>query len=88
MKTIKELNIFKTYSIEILKSLYFRSKAYELDKSRFVAGTFSLSKVSTKIKKRPIVKKSLDKLEKELLIFKTINIEKLESLYYESIGIV
>lgn len=88
MKTENELNIFKTPSIEILKSLYYKSKAYVLDKRRFEVEATCIVKVSTQIIKSPIVKKSLDKLEKELRIFKTQNIETLKSSYYESISIV
>ncbi|MDR3653709.1 MAG: PIG-L family deacetylase [Paludibacter sp.] len=83
----KELSIFKTSSIEILKLLYYKSKAYLQNKSRFETETNYFEKVSTKIIE-PIVKKSLDKLEKELGIFKTPTIETLKTSYYESIGIV
>lgn len=88
MKTENELNIFKTPSIEVLKSLYYKSKAYVLAKSRFKEEMNCIVKVSSQIIKSPIVKKSLVKLENELRIFKTQNIEVLKSLYYESIGIV
>lgn len=87
MKTEKELSIFQTPSIEMLKSLYYRSKAYVLDKSRFEAETNCFTKVSTQIID-PIVKRSWNKIEKELKIFKQTTIETLKSSYYESIGIV
>ena len=32
MKTKKELKIFKTVNLEALKSIYFKSKAYVIDK--------------------------------------------------------
>ncbi len=87
MKTEKELSIFQTPSIDILKSLYYKSKAYVLDKSKFEAETNCFAKVSTQIID-PIVKKSWNKLEKELKIFKQTTIEALKSSYYESIGVV
>ena len=83
----KELNIFKTPNIEILKSLYYKSKSYLLNKSKLETEFNYFEKISTRIIE-PIVKKSLDKLEKELRIFKTSSIETLKSSYYESIGIV
>ena len=83
----KELNIFKTPNIEILKSLYYKSKSYLLYKGKSETEFNYFGKISTRIIE-PIVKKSLDKLEKELRIFKTPNIETLKTSYYESIGIV
>lgn len=83
----KELSIFNTPSIENLKSLYYKSKVYILDKSIFNYEVNCITMVATKYIE-PIVKKSLNKLEKELRIFKTSNIETLKSSYYESIGIV
>lgn len=87
MKTEKELSIFQIPSIEMLKSLYYKSKAYVLDKSRFEAEANCFTKVSTQIID-PIVKRSWNKIEKELKIFKQTTIEALKSSYYESIGIV
>ena len=88
MKTKNELSIFKTPSIKVLKSLYYKSKSYLLEKNLFEDETNCIMKVSRHITQSPIVKKSLDKLENELRIFKTPNIETLKSSYHESISIV
>ena len=39
MKTQHELNIFKATSIELLESLYYKSKAYLTTKNRLLADT-------------------------------------------------
>ena len=78
MKTKNELNIFKTPSIKVLKSLYFKNKSYMLEKNLFEDKTNRLINISRQITKSPIVNKSLNKLENELRIFKTKNIETLK----------
>jgi len=88
MKTKQELKIFNTTSIEILKSLYYKSKTY-LEKECLPNVTaLPIQIVSTPFRKMPIVKKSINKIENELKIFKNSSIETLKSKYYESIGIV
>jgi len=88
MKTQNELNIFKTMSIEVLKSLYYKSKAYLIEKSRFEVETVCLAKASRHFRESPIIRKSLKKIGNELKIFKKASIETLKSSYNESIGIV
>lgn len=88
MKTMNELSIFKTTSIEVLKSLYYKSKSYILNKQQIEVKSNYVIHVTGKITASPIVKKSLNKLENELKIFNIYSIETLKKLYNESIGIV
>jgi len=68
MKTINELSIFKTTSIEVLKTLYYNSKSYMLKEQQIENKSNCLIHVTRKITASPIVKKSLNKLENELKI--------------------
>ena len=88
MKTKQELKIFNATSIEILKSLYYKSKTYLEKECITNVVTLPSQLVSTPFRKMPIVKKSINKIENELNIFKNSSIETLKSKYYESIGIV
>jgi hypothetical protein len=88
MKTKQELKIFNATSIEVLKSLYYKSKTYLEKECIPSVVTLPIQIVSAPFRKVPIVKKSINKIENELKIFKNSSIETLKSKYYESIGIV
>jgi hypothetical protein len=88
MKAKQELKIFKATSIEKLKALYYKSKTYLTEKNRLIVEFNQTEKELSHFSKIPILKKSLNKIENELKIFKKTNIETLKSTYYESIGII
>jgi len=88
MKTQHELKIFKAQSIKALKTLYYKSKTYIVEKSNLNNETASLVRVSKKFIKLPALRKSLKKTENELNIFRKTTIETLKSAYYESTCIV
>jgi len=88
MKAKQELKIFKATSIEKLKALYYKSKTYLTEKNRSIVEFNQTEKELSHFNKIPILKKSLNKIENELKIFKKTNIETLKSTYYESIGII
>jgi hypothetical protein len=88
MKTQNELNIFKTMNIEVLKSLYYKSKAFLIENRSLEVETDCLAKASRYFRESPIIRKSLKKIGNELKIFKKASIETLKSSYNESIGIV
>jgi hypothetical protein len=88
MKPKQELKIFKATSIELLKSLYYKSKAFLAEENIHNIVSEPIQLVSIPFRKIHIVKKSIHKIENELNIFKKTTIETLKSKYYESIGIV
>lgn len=88
MKANQELKIFKATSIEKLKALYYKSKTYLTEKNRLIVEFNQTEKELSNFNKIPILKKSLNKIENELKIFKKTTIETLKSTYYESIGII
>lgn len=56
MKTQQELNIFKATSIEILESLYYKSKAYMTVKTRLIDETSFFVKIIMHFRKSLITK--------------------------------
>ena len=86
MKTENELNIFTTPNLDMLKSLYSKSKAYVTDKisreyeATLIADVFRQFKDSGKV---TIAQRDFGT---ELKIFNATSIEVLKSLYYHSIG--
>ena len=86
MKTENELNIFKTPNLDMLKSMYYKSKAYVTDKisseyeATLIADAFRLFKDSGKA---TIAQRDFGT---GLKIFNATSIEVLKSLYYHSIG--
>ena len=86
MKTENELNIFETPNLDMLKSMYYMSKAYVTDKisreyeATLIADVFRQFKDSGKA---TIAQRDFGA---ELKIFNATSIEVLKSLYYHSIG--
>jgi len=86
MKTENELNIFTTPNLDMLKSMYSKSKAYVTDKisqeyeATLIADVFRQFKDSGKV---TIAQRDFGA---ELKIFNATSIEVLKSLYYHSIG--
>ncbi|MDD3320765.1 MAG: hypothetical protein PHS59_04910 [Paludibacter sp.] len=83
----KELNIFKSSSIENLKSLYYKSISFLFDRDSWRSETyereFSFTDIDVKYIKRRIRRNG-----DELKIFRNSSIENLKSLYSKSLGFV
>ena len=56
MKTQQELSIFKATSIDILESLYYKSKTYMAAKNRLLVDTSFFVKIIMCFRKSPIAK--------------------------------
>lgn len=76
------LNLFEIPSVETLKSLYYKSKAYLIE-TNFENETAVIFKASKQLSELPIVRKSFKKIEDSLEIFKISTIEMLKSAYFE-----
>ena len=87
-KTDKELNIFKTPNLDTLKSMYYKSKDYIIDKISWENELSLLAEAYVQLKDMDKAKKTLNYFENELSIFKAPSIEVLKSMYYNSIGTV
>ena len=86
MKTENELNIFKTPNLDMLKSMYYKSKAYVTDKISWENETTLIADAFRQLKdpaKAMILQRDFGT---ELRIFNATSIEVLKSLYYHSIG--
>ena len=88
MNANQELKIFHVTSIEKLKALYFKSKNYLTETNRLIVEFNQTDSELGQLSKMPILKKSLNKIENELKIFKITTIETLKLKYYESTGTV
>jgi hypothetical protein len=86
MKTKNELYIFQTCNIEMLKSLYSKSKAYITDKISWENEISLITDSFRQVKNGGNVAKLQLDIENELKIFNTVSIEILKSLYYNSVG--
>ena len=84
MKPKQELKIFKATSIELLKKLYYKSKSYLTENKTWDVVTDRMENESKRFGEIPILKKSLNKIETELKIFRKVNIETLKTAYYET----
>ena len=84
MKPKQELKIFKATSIELLKKLYYKSKSYLTENKTWDVVTDRMENESKRLGEIPILKKSLNKIETELKIFRKVNIETLKTAYYET----
>ena len=84
MKPKQELKIFKATSIELLKKLYSKSKSYLTENKTWEVVIDRLENESRHLGEIPILKKSLNKIENELKIFRKVNIETLKTAYYET----
>jgi hypothetical protein len=83
MKTPNELRIFETPSIEILKSLYYKSKVYLIE-NNFDNETASIIRASRQLIKMPIIQRSIKRIKNELKIFSRSSIEALKLEYFET----
>jgi len=88
MKTRNELNIFQACNIEMLKSLYSKSKAYITDKISWENEMSLITDSFRQVKNGGNVAKLQLDIENELNIFNTVSIEILKSLYYNSVGTI
>ena len=88
MKTRNELNIFQACNIEMLKSLYSKSKAYITDKISWENEISLITDSFRQVKNGGDETKMQFDIENELKIFNTISIEILKSLYYNSVGTI
>lgn len=88
MKTENELNIFKTPNLDMLKSMYYKSKAYVTDKISWENEATVIADAFRQFKDPGIETISQWDFSTELRIFNTTSIEVLKSLYYHSIGTV
>jgi len=88
MKTKNELYIFQTCNIEMLKSLYSKSKAYITDKISWENEMSLITDSFRQVKNGGNVAKLQLDIENELNIFNTVSIEILKSLYYNSVGTI
>jgi hypothetical protein len=89
-KSESDLKIFRSTSIETLKSLYYHSNEYIFRSNNWEPETISFTESESFIQLNvPFkVENSLRQLGNDLRIFTTPNIEVLKSLYYKSIGYV
>ena len=86
MKTENELNIFKTPNLDMLKSMYFKSKAYVADKISWENEVTLIADAFRQLKDSGKATISQRDFGTELRIFNATSIEVLKSLYYHSIG--
>jgi hypothetical protein len=77
----KELKIFKTPSIEVLKKVYNKSIGYVLNKETRDLENSSISNTFRHFNKNHITKKTLVKIGHELQLFNKPSIENLKLLY-------
>ena len=76
------MNLFETTSIELLKSLYYKSKVY-LKENNFENETAYIVRASKKWRESPIIRNSFNRIETELKIFRNITLESLKLDYFE-----
>jgi hypothetical protein len=84
MKTENELNIFKTPNLDVLKSMYSKSKAFVSDKINWENEAALISKTFRILNKNHRTKRTLAKIGQELRIFTTPSIEQLNELYIKT----
>ena len=85
MKKEKELNIFRTPDLDVLKSMYYKSKVYFDDKITWGKETFHISGTIRQFKASNKTKKTLRFIENEMKIFYKPDIELLKASYNNSI---
>jgi len=81
----KELNIFKSASIDNLKSLYYKSMSFLFDRSSWKTDSysdFSFNEYESKSERKSRIRK----IGKELKIFKAPSIDTLKTLYNNSLS--
>ena len=81
-----ELMIFKAPTIVGLKITYYKSMAFLFDRNRLQHQLVPVSEVNYLLRDLSNPTKTNEQTEKELNIFSLPSIDKLESLYYKSIG--
>ena len=76
------MNLFETTSIELLKSLYYKSKVYFTDNNFEIEAAYFV-RASKQLIESPIILNSFNIIENELKIFRNITLESLKLDYFE-----